>query len=73
MMMHLNCKELTVGQRMKGYYILLGMGYPKSSYGEPYFCGTALDRSGTIELRCWDNRRNRLTCDVIGEVVYTEG
>ena len=73
MMMHLNCKELTVGQRMKGYYILLGMGYPKSSYGEPYFCGTALDRSGTIELRCWDNGRNRLTCDDIGEVVYIEG
>lgn len=72
-MMHLNCKELTVGQRVKEYYILLGMGYSMKGNGTSYLFGTALDRSGTIELRCWDNGRNRLTYDDIGEVIYIEG
>ncbi len=72
-MNHMNLKELTVGQRVTGYYILQSGKTVTTGEVAPFYCATVLDGSGTMELRCWQSANNSVGENTIGEVVYLEG
>ncbi len=49
-----NIAELTVGDRICGFYVLREAAVKTSSSGKPFLAGSAADRTGEIDLKVWD-------------------